>query len=67
VELEMLVFIDTSIIVGEGFFRSESARLFLKVARFLGISVFIPEIFIDEVKGQFSVKLRESLTDFNKA
>ncbi len=63
----MLVFIDTSIIVGEGFFRSESARLFLKAARFLGISVFILEIVIDEVKGQFSVKLRESLTDFNKA
>ena len=63
----MQVFIDTSAIVAENYFRSGSIRLLLKAARFLGIEIFVPEIVIDEVKGQFASKLRERTMAFNRA
>lgn len=63
----MQIFIDTNVIVKEGFFRSKSSLLFLKAAKFLGIEVIVPEIVIDEVKGVFSSKLREETSKYDSA
>ena len=63
----MQIFLDTNIIFKEHFFRSTNARALLKAARFLGLDIVIPEIVVDEVKGNFSSEFAEKLAQYEKA
>ena len=63
----MQIFIDTNIIIKENFLRSTNAQALLRAARFLGFDIVIPEIVIDEVKGNFSENFAEKLIGYNKA
>ncbi len=60
------VFLDTNVIFKENFFRSVFAEAVLKGANFLGITILIPEIVIDEVKGNFEKELRERFDKYKK-
>ncbi len=60
------VFLDTNIIIGAGFFRSAFAEGFLKGAKFLDIEVLIPEIVIDEVKGNFASDVTELFNEYKR-
>ncbi len=60
------VFLDTNIIIGAGFFRSAYAEGFLKGAKFRGIEVLIPEIVIDEVKGNFASDVTELFNEYKR-
>ena len=61
------IFIDTNIIYNESFFRSSWVESFLKACAVLQISVVIPEIVLDEVKGHFTSVLSVRKIAFQKA
>lgn len=63
----MIIYIDANIIIKENFFRSSTSQAFLKAAQFLEIIVIIPEIVLDEVKGNYAKNLPEKLQKYNKA
>ncbi len=56
-----IVFLDTNIVIAEQYFRSEKAMSFLKACQILGLQVVIPEIVLDEIKGNFSKRLKAAL------
>ena len=62
----MIIFIDTNILFKADFFRSATALFFLKAAKFLEIEVIIPEIVIDEIKGNFFQELPKRLEKYKK-
>lgn len=62
----MRIFIDTNIIFKADFFRSVTAQNFLKATKFLEIEVLIPEVVIDEIKGNFSQELPDRLAKYKK-
>lgn len=57
----MKIFLDTNVIIGQNFLRSDLAKNFLKSIRFLGIEVIIPEVVIDESVGHFTDSLKDSI------
>ncbi len=61
------IYIDTSIIMNEGFLRSAYSQAFLKACAILQYKVVIPEIVIDELKGNYPKKLDEKANAFLKA
>lgn len=61
------IYIDTNIIYSESFFRSSWVKSFLKACDILQISVVIPEIVLDEVKGNFPITLSIRQKAFQKA
>ena len=61
-----MIFLDTSILIRENFFRSPSALLFLRATQFLGIKIIIPQIVIDEIKGKYPLNLIEKHRQFDK-
>jgi hypothetical protein len=61
------IYIDTNIIFSESFFRSPWVRSFLKACDILQISVVIPDVVLDEVKGNFPKTLTERVKVFQKA
>lgn len=61
------IYIDTNIIMSEGFLRSSQAQAFLKACAILQISVAIPSIVIDEVLGSFPRTLREKEKQFKNS
>ena len=54
---QMIIYIDTSIIVRENFFRSAVAIACLQAAKLLNISVYIPQVVVDEAKYNFKKQL----------
>ncbi len=57
------IFLDTNIIINEGFFRFPFIDGALKRICFLGNKVLIPEIVIDETKGNFALHLAKQLKE----
>ena len=53
------IYIDTNIMINENFMRSASAQAFFKACALLHIECVIPEIVIDEAKGNYPKKLDE--------
>lgn len=60
------IFIDTNIIYTESFFRPPWVKSFLKACDILQISVVIPEVVVDEVKGNFRKELGTRYEKFQK-
>lgn len=61
------IYIDTNIVMNESFFCSSWSQSFLKACALLQISVVIPEIVIDEIKGNYPLHLQERAKSFQKA
>ena len=61
------IYIDTNIMINENFMRSASAQAFFKACALLHIECVIPEIVIDEAKGNYPKKLDEKVKSFLKA
>lgn len=61
------IYIDTNIFMNESFFRSASAQAFLKTCALLQIDVVVPEIVIDETKGNYPKTLKEKASAYQKA
>lgn len=61
------IYIDTNIIMAESFFRSPWVKSFLKACDILQISVVIPEVVLDEAKGNFPKSLNDRVKAFQKA
>lgn len=61
------IYIDTNIVFTESFFCSPWAQSFLKACALLQISVVVPEVVLDEVKGNFPGRLDEKVRAFRKA
>lgn len=60
------IFIDTNILMSDRFFRSSSAKAFLKACSFLNVQVVIPDVVIDELLGNFSARLQEKANAYQK-
>jgi len=63
----MRIFLDTSIIVKEGYFRSGTIQAFLKAAKFLDFEVFVPEVVLDELNGKVRQEILERAGAYEKA
>ena len=61
------IYIDTNIVFTESFFCSPWAQSFLKACALLQISVVVPEVVLDEIKGNFPARLDEKIKAFRKA
>ncbi|AEI93102.1 PIN domain-containing protein [Roseobacter litoralis] len=61
------IFIDTNILMNDRFFRSSSAKAFLKACSFLGVQVVIPDVVFDELLGNFSARLQEKADAYQKS
>lgn len=62
----MIIFLDTSIVIGENYLRSSTASSLLKSSRFLGLRLVIPQIVIDETYGRHRLGLADSYEKFCK-
>jgi hypothetical protein len=60
------VFLDTNIFMNERFLKSADAQAFLKACKLLNISVAIPDVVVDEVKGNFPRTLSDRLASHMK-
>ena len=63
----MQVFIDTNAIIRENFLRSVGARTLFKLSKIQNFHVLVPEIVLDETKGQYSRRLTKNIAEYNKA
>lgn len=61
------IYIDTNIVINESFFFSPWSQAFLKACALLQISVVVPEVVLDEVKGKYPKHLKEKAQAFQKA
>ena len=55
----MEIFIDTNIFISERYFVSSFVTSFFKACKLLRIKIFVPELVIDEVKGNYYLELRK--------
>lgn len=69
----MKIFLDTNILINEGYVRSQLILALFKVAKFKGLEVIVPEIVMDETVGRFKKGLSKhtkayvkSISDLNK-
>lgn len=60
-------FLDTSVAMNDSFLKSPFAEAFLKACAILQHAVVIPEIVLDEIKGNFPKKLTEKSAALSKA
>lgn len=60
-------YIDTNIIMAESFFRSPWVKSILKACDILQISIVVPEVVLDEAKGNFPKSLSDRIKAFQKA
>jgi len=61
------VYLDTSVAIAESFLMSPYCDAFFKACGILQYTVVIPEIVIDEIKGNYPKKLHEKYAPFQKA
>ena len=59
------VFLDTNTFYRANFFRSTLAEAVLKGTKFLGITILIPELVIDETKANFKSELKKKLNQYH--
>lgn len=60
------VFLDTNIFMNEKFLKSAYAQSFLKACKLLSINVAIPDVVVDEVKGNLPKTLSDRLASHKK-
>lgn len=61
------LYIDTNVIIAESFFCSPWIKSFLKACAILQISVVVPEVVLDEAKGNFPKSLNDRVKAFQKS
>lgn len=61
------IYIDTSVAINEAFLRSSYARAFLRACNILHYTVVVPEIVVDELKGNYPKKIAGKISAFQKA
>lgn len=58
------IYLDTNIIINEGFFRFSLSQAFLKACALLNVKVVIPEVVLDEVFANYHRKLGVAAAEF---
>jgi predicted nucleic acid-binding protein len=61
------IFLDTNVFIDAGYFRAAGAQAFLRTCKFAGFDLAVPEVVIDEVRGNFEKDLAKSLVSLTKA
>ena len=61
------VFLDTNVIINEGFLKSTWAEAILKNENVFDIKILIPEVVIDEAKRNFASKLQKKITKYKES
>lgn len=61
------LYLDTNVFIDAAFFRPAGAQAFLRVCRFAGISIAVPEVVIDEVHGNYRKRLSSAVVSLTKA
>jgi hypothetical protein len=61
------VYLDTSVAMNEAFLKSPYSEAFFKACAILQYSVVIPQIVVDELKGNYPKKLKEKMDAFQKS
>ncbi|MGC1469983.1 MAG: PIN domain-containing protein [Sphingorhabdus sp.] len=61
------VYLDTSVAMNDAFLKSAYSEAFLKACAILQYTVVMPDIVVDELKGNFPKKLKDKLDAFLKA
>ena len=62
----MHIFVDTSVIIRESFFRSPFALSFFRAAHHLGIQITVSQVVLDEIVGRYKKSIRENYERFEK-
>jgi hypothetical protein len=60
------IYLDTSVAIAESFLKSPYCDAFFKACGILQYTVVIPEIVLDEIKGNYPKKLKEKYASFQK-
>lgn len=61
------IFLDTNVFIDAGYFRAAGAQAFLRTCKFAGFDLAVPEVVLDEVRGNFKKGLSSSLVSLTKA
>jgi predicted nucleic acid-binding protein len=61
------IFLDTNVFIDAGYFRAAGAQAFLRTCKFAGFDLAVPEVVLDEVRGNFEKGLALSLVSLTKA
>ncbi len=61
------IFLDTNVFIDAGYFRAAGAQAFLRTCKFAGFDLAVPEVVLDEVRGNFEKGLDSSLVELRKA
>ncbi len=61
------IFLDTNVFIDAGYFRAAGAQAFLRTCKFAGFDLAVPEVVLDEVRGNFEKGLASSLVSLTKA
>ena len=61
------VYLDTSVAMNEAFLKSPYSEAFIKACAILQYSIVVPQIVIDELKGNYPKKLKEKVDSFQKS
>ena len=62
----MIIVLDTSIVIKEGYLRSSIASSLLKSLRFLGLRLVIPQVVVDETRGRHRLELSAKYENYCK-
>lgn len=61
------IFLDTNVFIDAGYFRAAGAQAFLRTCKFAGFDLAVPQVVLDEVRGNFKKGLSTSLVSLTKA
>ncbi|MDD9738018.1 PIN domain-containing protein [Seohaeicola sp. SP36] len=61
------IFLDTNVFIDAGYFRAAGAQAFLRTCKFAGFDLAVPEVVLDEVRGNFEQGLSSALVSLTKA
>ena len=61
------IFLDTNVFIDAGYFRAAGAQAFLRTCKFAGFDLAVPEVVLDEVRGNFEKDLSSALVSLTKA
>ncbi len=61
------IFLDTNVFIDAGYFRAAGAQAFLRTCKFAGFDLAVPEVVLDEVRGNFKKSLYSALVSLTKA
>ncbi|WP_339760250.1 PIN domain-containing protein [uncultured Sulfitobacter sp.] len=61
------IFLDTNVFIDAGYFRAAGAQAFLRTCKFAGFDIAVPEVVLDEVRGNFEKDLSSAIVSLTKA